>query len=174
MILTMLTINITRVVYLTESARFNLAFSDVLVPILGIVLLFKLRKHTFRSVFRHYPVLIGLLLWIAAVGTLAIYTRGIEDAGWMGLAEELIKTVIVVAYFWIGYNTLRMIRLDFWQGSWVVSALVFILGGFYIFTMAKQGVFLMGDDPKYAYYFMGTDTDPNHAASYLTLSFFLE
>lgn len=172
MILTMLTINITRVVYLTESARFNLAFSDVLVPILGIVLLFKLRKHTFKSVFRHYPVLIGLLLWIAAVGTLAIYTRGIEDAGWMGLAEELIKTVIVVAYFWIGYNTLRMIRLDFWQGSWVVSALVFILGGFYIFTMAKQGVFLMGDDPKYAYYFMGTDTDPNHAASFLTLSFF--
>ena len=38
--------------------------------------------------------------------------------------------------------------------------------------MAKQGTFLMGEDSKYLVYYMGTDTDPNHAASYLTLSFF--
>lgn len=171
-VLMMLTVNITRVVNLTESARFNLAFSDVLVPILGLLLLLKLRKFKFGSVFRHYLFLGGLLLWIVATGALAIYTPSIEDAGWIGLAKELIKTVIVVFYFWVGYNTLRMIRLDLWQGSWVVSTLIFIFGGFYIFSMAKQGTFLMGEEGKYLVYYMGTDTDPNHAASYLSLSFF--
>lgn len=172
MILTMLTINITRVVYITESARFNLAFSDVLMPILGIVLLLKLRKYTFKSVFRHYPILLGLILWITISGFYAISTPSIEDAGWLGLAEELIKTVIVVAYFWVGYNTLRMVKLDLWKFTWGISTWIFIVGGFLIFILAKQGIFLMGDESKYAVYFMGTDTDPNHAASYLTLSFF--
>ncbi|MDW7660353.1 MAG: O-antigen ligase family protein [Bacillota bacterium] len=172
MILFVLTMNITKVVDVMEKAKFNIAFSDVLMPVMGIMLLIGLRKYTFKTVFKHYPIYLALVLWIVGVGYLAMQNTGLVDAGWMGIFEELVKTLIVIAYFWVGYHTLKILSIKQWQWSWVLSALLFVFGGFVIYIYAKNGTFLLGEEGKYLSYYMGTDTDPNHAASFLTLTFF--
>ena len=168
----LLTLNITKVVSFSESFKFNMALSDGLIPFFLISSLFLWKKYGFKHVFRYASYWVMLLLWIIGVGFLAIQNGLIKDAGWLGIFEELVKTGLCIIYFFVGYNTLRILRLRTIKLTWSLSTLVFIIGGFVIYVLATKGIYFWSDNSRYLSMFMGTDTDPNHAATFLSLSFF--
>ncbi len=171
-VILLLTLNITKVVSFSESFKFNMALSDVLIPFFLISSLFLWKKYGFKHVFRYVLYWIILLLWIIGVGFFAIQNDVIKDAGWMGIFKELVKTGLCIIYFFVGYNTLRLLRIRTFKLTWSLSILIFLIGGFIIYILATKGIYFWSDDPKYLSMFMGTDTDPNHAATFLSLSFF--
>jgi O-antigen ligase len=170
--LILLTLNITKVVVFSDSIKFNMALADILIPIFLFISLFFWKQYGFKQTYKSYSIWIGLAAWLFLVAFLAIKNASIVDGGWSGLFEELIKTGLCVLYFFVGYNTLRVLKLRSFKITWLLSTLIFVLGGFVIYILAIKGLYFWSDDPKYLMMFMGTDTDPNHAATFLTLSFF--
>jgi|GEM_PF-7048787 len=168
----LLSLNITKVIYFTETLRFNAAISDVFLPIAAVILLAFSVKKGLRATFPYLGVWIALAGWIVLTGLLAIQNTAIVDSGLSGLVSELIKTLICIAYFYIGYHTFKILSFDGFRRTWMAAALLFVFGGFVIYIAAQQGILFMGDNPNYFTYYMGTDTDPNHAATYLSITAF--
>lgn len=167
-----LTINITKVFPITESIRFNMAASDALILFAFFVMLTDSFREKSLKVFKAWPIWCALVIWIILSGSNAILSPQIIDSGWKGILEELVKTGLCIVYFFVGYHTFKEIEYTKFKKLWVISAVIFVFGGIAIFILAKTGQFFWSDDPKYMRLFMGTDTDPNHAASFLTLTFF--
>lgn len=168
----MLTINVTKVIHFSDTLKFNMALSDLFIPIFVVLSFFLWRQFGFKNVFKGYTIWVCLVSWLVFVAWIGILSEKIIDGGWMGLFEELIKTGLCIIYFFVGYNTLRVLNLNKLQVSWAIATLFFIVAGFAIYILAINGLYYWSDDPKYLGMFTGTDTDPNHAATFLTLSFF--
>lgn len=171
-VIVLLTLNITKVINITSNIRFNMALSDIFV-IFAILVVFvtAVREKTLKAI-SGLPIWIALIVWISFVGVLGLRSDVISDSGLIGILEELIKTGICILYFIVGYHTLKVIKVVMFKNIWAISTVLFVVGGIFIFLLASKGIFFWSDDPKYLYMFMGTDTDPNHAATFLTLSFF--
>lgn len=171
-IFVLLTANITKVIHITESIRFNMALSDsAIVFVLLVVFIAAIRDKSIKTI-KGFPVWVALASWIIFSGALAMRSSDIINEGWIGIAEELAKTGLCVVYFIVGYHTLKAIKTSTFKSVWVAAAFVFILGGIVINYLAIKDIYYWSEDTKYLRYFMGTDTDPNHAATYLTLTFF--
>lgn len=171
-IFVLLTANITKVIHITESIRFNMALSDVAVLIALLVVFVSAIKNRSVKVVKGLPIWVALAGWIIFSGVLAMRSGSIINEGWIGIAEELVKTGLCVVYFIVGYHTLKVIKASTFKNVWMIAAFIFILGGIGINYLAIKDLFFWSEDTKYLRYFMGTDTDPNHAATYLTMTFF--
>lgn len=171
-ILVLLTLNITKVIHITEKLRFNMALSDSFVIFAMLIILYSAYKEKAFKFLKGLPIWLTLIAWIIFVGYLGIQSESINDGGWIGVIEELIKTGLCIVYFLIGYHTLKIISGSTFKKTWVTAAIIFVFGGFCIYLLGKTGIYFWSDDPKYLRLFMGTDTDPNHAATYLTITFF--
>lgn len=167
-----ITLNINKVISIGEASKFNVTLSDFFLPIAGLVVVILALNEKNMKPFKNYKSLILLIFWIVLSGLYAIFDPNLENQGYMGIAEELIKTVICIGYFWIGYNTLKFVDLKTLIRLLRFSVIFFIVFGFVIFGFAQKNIFLMGKASNYAVYYMGTDTDPNHAATYLSVMFF--
>lgn len=172
LILILLTLNITKVIYFTETLKFNIALSDIFVPLIIFTSLFFLNKSSIKQMFKYSIFWFCLISWIILTSVLALISDSVFDSGLIGIFKELIKTGICIIYFIIGYNTLRILKKETFKLTWSISILLFIVGGFAIYILTINGIYFWSDDPNYINYFMGTDTDPNHAATFLTVSFF--
>lgn len=167
-----LTININKVIYIGEGAKFNATFADLFLPIVGLIILIDAIKHKRLDNFKYMSIFIGLVVWLVFTGVLNIYSGNVVNQGIMGILEEVIKTLICIAYFWVGYNTLNYISETQVNKLLKISLVVFIFLGLIIFVLAQNNINIMGTNSNYAIYYMGTDTDPNHAAMFLTIMFF--
>ncbi len=169
-LLILLTMNITNVINITENAKFNIALSDIFVFFIVIIAFYPglLRKYSIIGL----PFWISLLSWIVLVGFINLFTPDINSSGILGIVEELIKTGICIIYFILGYNYLNVIKFSDFKKTFSIATIIFVFGGIIIYLLASKGIFFWSNDTKYNQMFMGTDTDPNHAATFLTISFF--
>jgi len=172
LILLMITQNIMRVIHIGERP-FNIAISDIFVPIIMILLLWQLQKRAFGDIFYGWQWALTLVVWIVFSGVMAIQNTSITDSGMMGMAGELVKTSISLCYFFIGYNVLQYLKDRQVRNAWTASALVFMIGGILLMVNAQQNWVLFDGYTKFKYYFMGTYTDPNHAATFLGINTFV-
>jgi O-antigen ligase len=171
-ILIVLTLNVTKVISFSETLKFNMALSDLFIPVFVILSLFIWKQYGFKKVFKGYLSWICLVFWLVLVSWISVTSKSIIDNGWMGLVAELFKTSLCIIYFFVGYNILRIITYKKLQISWSFATLLFILAGFAIYILVIKDLYFLSNYPKNLERFMGTDTDPNHAATFLTLSFF--
>lgn len=171
-ILLIVTINMTFVIRLLGSFRFNMAVSDLVLPFALFSLLFKIRKEKNQEIFKYCFVFLILIFWIIVSGLNSIHSNEISSSGLKSIFSESIKTIICIMYFWAGYNTLKTISQEDLKKSWFASIVIFVFFGIAvsIFYNTIYPIF----DQKYNgyYYFTGTDSDSNHAATFLFLSFF--
>ncbi|WP_417204708.1 O-antigen ligase family protein [Acetoanaerobium sticklandii] len=168
----LLTMNITKVIYITDSTRFNMALSDVMIIFAVIVVGVEAIRQKSLKVIYGLPIWLALIGWLVFVGYMGVRSEIIIDGGLIGIVEELIKTGLCILYFIVGYHTLKILKLSTFKIVWSIAAVIFVFGGLMIYVLALRGIYAWSDIPNYLMVFMGTDTDPNHAASFLTLSFY--
>lgn len=171
-VLLLLTINITKVVNITTNSKFNFAFSDVLIPILLIGSLKLLKTRKFHQIYKHSFIWFVLLFWILISGLNAILNVGLMNSGLAGIFEELVKTGLCIVYFIIGYWTLNEIQFSLFKKTWYFSSLIYIFGGFIIYGLSSRGILNWSGNLNYFSMYMGMDSDPNHAATFLSVTFF--
>lgn len=168
----MLSINMMKVVDLFGKGVFNLALSDVfLLPVLFYMFL-QIKNKRFNEIFKHYIVMILLMAWIVISGVHAMLVPDINDGGFAGLLSEFIKTAICVGYFFVGYYFLKKCSIRQFTFMWVIALLISVFWGLLSFNFIRQGIPFLGIQPRYSYYFLGTDTDPNHVSTFYFFSFF--
>lgn len=173
MILVLFTINIMKVVNIFNTVNFNLALSDLLVPIALLLILKRIKNEPFNEVLPNIKVTSALLLWIFIVGLNAIFNISIFTNNWTGLLSEWTKTAICISYYYIGYNILKYIDINLFKKTWSLATIFFVVWGIFASYLVMKGVDIITIiEPRYKDYFLGTDTDPNHAATTLFISFF--
>ena len=168
----MLGINMMRVVDIMGKGMFNLALSDVLLLPVLLYMLFQVRKEPFKEVFKHYGIMLMLTVWILFTGVQAMRAPEIMSGGPVGLISELLKTVICIGYFFVGHYFLKVCSRKQFTLTWVLALCVSVIWGVVSFYFIQKGLPFFGIEPRFHYLFLGTDTDPNHAATFYFVSFF--
>lgn len=171
-IIFILTLNMMKVVHI-GSTPFNMALSDFILPLVGILLILRLKTEKFKNVFFMWQWAVLLILWLMITGIHAIITPGIVTGSMKGLLGEMTKTIISIAYFYVGFNTLKIIEKSAFKKVWFVSSSLFIVVGIVFVLVAKIPSLAPFIDSRYKAFFMGTYTDPNHAATFLGINTFL-
>jgi len=171
--LIIIALNIMRVIKLPSGTPFNIALSDFVVPVIGVLLLLSIRHYKFSEVFVHYYMMILLLGWITLTSVLAIESIDINDQLFTGYISELLKTIICIIYFYVGYNTLRYLKKKHFCRLWMVGGYIFLSYGFIASYLASKNMLPEIMKGNHRSYFLGTYTDPNHAAIYITITFYL-
>ncbi len=168
-ITSILLLNFMKVVHM-GNVNFNMALSDVLLPVVLLVLLINGIRNKFDEVFFLWQWAIVLIIWLILTGVLGIENPNIQDAGIKGMVSELVKTAISVGYFYVGYNILKKIDIKLFKLIWLINAITFIGFGFLFTYLVRFPMFYEILDSRYKIYFMGTYTDPNHAATLLGIN----
>ena len=167
-----LMINIMKVIRI-GTIPFNMALSDFLLPLLGVLLILRVKTEKFKNVFFMWQWAVILILWLIFTGIHAMLTPEISTGSIRGVAGELIKTVVSIAYFYVGFNALKIIEEGTFKKFWFISSGLFIVMGIFFVLIAKIPSLATLVDSRYQTYFMGTYTDPNHAATFLGINTFL-
>lgn len=170
-VLLLLTINFMRVIKL-GGASFNMALSDVLLPFVLLALLLEVKGKKLSEIFYIWQWGIALILWLILVGALGILNPNIVAAGYKGIVGEVIKTAISLGYFYAGYNLLRYLSKGLIKRIWTINIFMFIGVGLIFIYIVKLEAYAKFFDSRYALFFMGTYTDPNHAATFLGINAF--
>lgn len=169
------TFPIMSIVDLTDTLKFNLALSDIFVLILGLVWILDIRNFKLK---RDYPYFWYFLSIISIFLISNIYNLNSDtvSGGVNGIISEGIKFIISAVYLFIGYNSCKdKDELKYIANSWLIGLWIFIIYGLY----SQISVFLgktywsfnivLGNHSR----FIGTITDPNAAALYMSISFFI-
>lgn len=154
--------------------KFNLALSDILIIILGLIWLIDIRKFKLKI---HYPQFwyFGAVLVVFLISNVYNLSSGVSSSGISGIASEGIKICINAAYLFVGYNSIKeQMDLKKMVKYWGVGLWVFMLYGIYLQINMFIGMEpirfnnALSDGSR----FLGTITDANAAAFYLSVSFF--
>ena len=169
----LLTFNVMRVFELSEGVKFNIAVSDVLVPLIGIMLVADMIiKRTWNPV-RHVGWFILLMAWLMLTSWLAIGNEQLVVNSWPAVIGEWVKTGLCVIYFYIGYQMLRHLSFKWFVRLYSFGYGFFIAYGMVVVVAVNRGVPLPFIHENAERFFLGTYHDPNQAALYITLSYFL-
>lgn len=171
----LVTFPIMSIINITDNLKFNVALSDIFILILGIVWLLDIRNFKLKINYPYFWYFSSFIL-IFLISNIYNLNSGINSGGIGGIISESIKLVISDVYLFIGYNSyenkkgLKNIFI-----SWLVGLWIFIMYGLYLQTSAFLGYIpwtfnnFFGNGSR----FVGTITDPNAAALYLSVSFFI-
>ncbi|GAU77791.1 oligosaccharide repeat unit polymerase Wzy [Fusibacter sp. 3D3] len=172
-LLMILLLNFMKVIYIGQ-VPFNFAISDFVIPFIILFMLINMKLKDIAEGVKIYIWALILFFWIIIVGFHAISSGTIIDEGWKGLLGELIKLFINLSYFYIGYKALLIIKTKYIKVIWTISSYLFMIIGLLLNFIAVNNYFsnYMNLD-KYKFFFMGTYTDPNHAATFLGINAFL-
>ncbi|MBF4695147.1 O-antigen ligase family protein [Fusibacter ferrireducens] len=171
-IIFILTLNMTKVIHI-GSTPFNIALSDFILPLLGVLLILRVKTEKFKNIFFIWQWAVLLILWLMVTGIHAILMPEIVAGSMKNLLGEVTKTIISVAYFYVGFNTLKIIEKSIFRKVWFVNSVLFVAIGIAFALMAQMPTLAPLVDVRYRSFFMGTYTDPNHAATFLGLNTFL-
>ena len=173
LILIMILLNFMRIIDLMEDIPFNIALSDILIPVVGLMILIRLiAERSFKGV-EYLGFFVLLLTWLVITNILADKNEQLTSASWMTIYGEWVKTALCIAYFYIGYQVLHYMSYQRLLRFYALGYSVFLAYGFASIIANNQGIDLPFMTENSKQFFLGTYTDPNHAATYLTISFFL-
>lgn len=169
------TFPIMSIINITNNSRFNVALSDIFTLILGIVWLLDIRNFKLKT---NYPYIwyFTMLILVFLISNIYNLNSNVTSGGISGIISEGIKLIISSIYLFVGYNSYEN-KNELKHGflSWLIGLWIFIIYGLYI----QINVFLdhnpwmfnnfLGSGSR----FVGTITDSNAAALYLSVSFFI-
>lgn len=157
--------------------EFNTSLADFILVIYVIITLLDIRKFSLKREFPQYWIFFLLVVWMTISNMIAIYNPNINSTGWLGIVSEEIKIGISGLYFYLGYHILK-------EGNsfklvlkiWTIVCLSVCFIGIIAVIMYYQGSPLefhtLVNGARSSAAFVGTLTDPNLAALYLTISFY--
>jgi len=157
--------------------KFNTALSDVFVILLGIIYLIDIKNLSFKKNFPHYWwYFLSLLFVVVLSNVFAMNDSSINNGSMIVIINESLKIIIIGIYFFVGYNSInneeimkKVIKF------WIIGLWIFMLIGLYstIGTWMGKEIIqwhnVLGSNNR----FLGTLTDANAAALYLSISFFI-
>lgn len=169
------TFPIMSIINITENLKFNLALSDIFILVLGVVWLFDIRNFKLKANYPYFWYFSALILIFLISNIYNLYS-GVNSSGMSGIISEGIKLVISAVYLFIGYNSCEnKNELQYIFTSWLIGLWVFIVYGLYLQISSFLGNIpwafnnFFGNGLR----FLGTITDSNAAALYLSISFFV-
>lgn len=168
-IILVITINFMKVIEI-NGASFNMALSDVLLPLVLMFLFLNSWRDKTMEAFYLWQWGLILIGWIILTGFIGLKNPEIINGGFKGILVELIKTMISLGYFYLGYNTLRYINGKRLKRLWIFNSITFVVFGLIWMRLVYYPMFTKFIDVKYNFFFMGTYTDPNHAATFLGIN----
>ena len=158
--------------------EFNTSLADFTLLFYVAITVSNLRKFSLKADFPQYWILLLLGIWMMISNTFAIYNSTINSTGWMGIIGEGIKIGISGFYFYIGYHIMK-------DGNsfksilkvWTITCMSVCIIGIIAVIMYYQGTPLefhtLVNGSRSSAVFVGTLTDPNLAALYLSISFYI-
>lgn len=158
--------------------KVNVSVADIFIALLAIVTLLDFKNFSLRRNFPHWWYFAGLILWSIISNTIAYYNQNIVSGSILHTINELIKFAISGLYFYVGYNCfkdredyIKVLRV--WTYTAVVVSIIgiFVTINLYLGNMIQDGFFIHSDIG--AKRLVSTLTDPNLAAAYLNLSFWI-
>jgi O-antigen ligase len=171
----MATFPIMSIINITATAKFNLAFSDIFVVLLGVVWLLDIKNFKLKQNYPYFWYFGGLIVLLVLSGIYNLNSN-VVSSGIAGMISEGLKFLINAVYLFIGYNSCRdKQELKNIVKAWLVGLWIFMLYGLYKQMSVVIGLSFLrfnnafGDGSR----FLGTITDPNAAALYLSISFFV-
>ncbi len=169
------TFPIMSIINITSTSKFNLALSDIFIIFLGLVWLIDIKNFKLK---RNYPYwwYFASLITIFLISNIYNLNSEVASSGIVGIISEGIKFIISALYLFVGYNACE----DKNSFKNVLSAWIFGLWIFMIYGLYAQVSILLGIKPLIFNTtlgghsrFLGTITDSNAAALYLSISFFI-
>jgi len=158
--------------------KVNVSVADIFIALLAIVTLLDFKNFSLRRYFPHWWYFAGLILWSIISNTIAYYNQNIISGSILNTVNELIKFGISGLYFYVGYNSfkdredyIRILRMWTYTAAMVSVIGIFITINLYLGNMIQDGLFIHSDTG--AKRLLATLTDPNLAAAYLNLSFWI-
>jgi len=158
--------------------KVNVSVADIFIALLAIVTLLDFKNFSLRRNFPHWWYFAGLILWSIISNTIAYYNQNIVSGSILHTINELIKFAISGLYFYVGYNSFKdredykkVLRMWTYTAAMVSVIGIFITINLYLGNMIQDGLFIHSDTG--AKRLLATLTDPNLAATYLNLSFWI-
>lgn len=156
--------------------KINMALSDAFAALIILLTLIDYKSFSFRKNFPYWWYFAGLMGLMIISNTMAHFNPDIVSGSILSALNEFIKFAIAGVYFFIGYNCLRdEVRSIKLLEVWVYTALAVSILGIVIMINTDIGILIHPNIPIVTLEkrFVGTLTDPNLAASYLGISFYL-
>lgn len=166
---------IMSIVNITSTSFFNLALSDILVPILGLVWLIDIKNFSLKKNYPYWWYFGGLIL-VFLVSNVYNLNSNIVSSGVAGIVSEGIKFVISAIYLFIGYNSFKdKDELKNVLTAWVIGLWIFMVYGLYANFCSLNNINFWSFNSNFGNHarFLGTITDANAAGTYLTFSLFV-
>lgn len=156
--------------------KINMALSDVFAALIVLLTIIDYKKFSLKRNFPYWWYFAGLMGLMLVSNTLAYFNPNIVSGSILSAVNEFIKFAISGVYYFIGYNFLsdrgritKVLRI------WIYTALAVSVIGIAILFNTNIGLVLHLDIPARALKqrLVGTLTDPNLAAAYLGVSFYI-
>lgn len=158
--------------------EFNTSLADFTLLFYVAITVSNLRKFSLKADFPQYWIFLLLGIWMMISNTFAIYNSTINSTGWMGIIGEGIKIGISGFYFYIGYhimkdgNSFKSI-LKVWTITCMSVCIIGIIAVIKYYQGSPLEFHTLVSGSRSTDVFVGTLTDPNLTALYLTISFYI-
>lgn len=153
---------IMSIVNVFGKVRINMALSDVFAGLIILMTLMDYKSFSFRRNFPYWWYFAGLMGLMIISNTFAYFNPNIASGSILSALNEFIKFAIAGVYFFIGYNCLdNKDKLTKVSRVWTCTALTVSIIGIVMIFISKQ------------FRLASTLTDPNLAATYLGVSFYI-
>lgn len=153
--------------------EFNAALSDVLIALFGFTYLISIKK--INKIFPYWWYFTGLLV-ILLISNL-FSSSGHISSSFIGIASESIKFIISAIYLFIGYKFLstQPSSLKKYFQMWIFATFLVFVVGIIVQISMFMGIAIEFNNlvTGNRFRFLGTLTDSNAAALYLTFSFYI-
>jgi len=174
--LVIITLPIMAIADISEGVKINFSLADIFVALLAFIFLVQYRQLSIKRNFPFWWYFTGLIALMLIANSAAYFIESITTGSLLLQVNEGIKLFTIALYFYAGYNFINK-KEDIIRVSciWLCTTAVICVLSIIAVIAAYQGSTLLGSflisaDIKRL---TGTLTDPNLAAAYLSLSFFI-
>lgn len=164
------------IINIFDKVKINMALSDLFAAIIIALVFIDYKNFSLRRNFPYWWYFAGIMGLMIMSNTLAYLNPRIVSGSILSVANELIKFATAGVYFFIGCNCLvdkeRLIRI---LRVWTFTTMAVSLLGIVIMFNTDIGKVIHHGTSVNALRqrLMGSLTDPNLAAAYLSISFFI-
>lgn len=168
----LLTMNIMRI-WTIKEVPLNLSLADLILPLALLVFIIEIIRTKSLSTINYSGFFMALMLWLIATNLQAYNNHALITNTWSASIGEWVKTATCIVYFYIGYNILKYISKITALRLMVISYGLFLFYGYLVIINLKLGLEIPILNQGIQNFFLGTYTDPNHAATYMIMGFIL-
>lgn len=170
------TLPIMALINVLGKLKINMSLSDFFAAVIVLLTVIDYKNFSLKKNFPYWWYFAGMMGLMIISNTLAYFNPNIVSGSILSALNEFIKFAIAGVYFFIGYNCIdredKVVKI---LRVWTYSALFVSVIGMAVLFNTDVGLLIHPDIPiqnlKTRLY--GTLTDPNLAATYLSISFYI-